>query len=93
MAFASSTAMITCFFISRSKTLSLLGQNLRFNHVECFAIPVGNTVLPVAGHTAHVIHNRFALFQQAVKQRAFPYVRPSYYCYSEILPYIHILNI
>ena len=37
--------------------------------VERPAVPVGDAVLPVARHPAHIVHDRFALLQQTVEQR------------------------
>ena len=52
------------------------------HHRKLAAVPVGASVMAVAGHTCGVVHDCLSHSYQPVEEGGFTHVRPSYYRYQ-----------
>src|SRR5690606_12157548 len=50
-------------------------KSARIDKVKSFPVPIRHAVLAISGHPTKVIYNCFTLFEQAIKQGGFPYIR------------------
>src|ERR1700754_411227 len=66
------------FYLDLKNILTLRDKTTRIDQVKTLADPFGHTILPVTRHTAHVIYNSLALFEQTIEKCAFPHIGPAY---------------